>query len=130
MPADIMGAWLDDGTLSRLASQGVCDPSIWEQRYDPTCPSEFYRGCATLLTRIGDTFRANANVAALGQQIDAFDQVIKALPANEQRNGASFALMNVASYAQRGTVPQISATLAGELTCIARCFLQNQASGL
>jgi hypothetical protein len=125
-----MVPWLDDGALSRLASQGVADPSMWAQRYDPTSPSEFYRGYATLLVRIGDAFRSNANLAALGQLIDAFDLAIKALPANEQRNGASFALMNVASYAQGGTVPQISATLAAELTCIAHCFVHNQARGL
>lgn len=130
MSANLLVAWLDDGTLSRLASQGVCDPSIWTQRYDPTCPSEFYRGYATLLVRIGDAFRSNANLAALGQLIDAFDLAIKSLPADERRNGANFALTNVAGYAEVGTVPQISATLASELACIARCFAHNQARGL
>jgi len=38
--------------------------------------------------------------------------------------------MNVASYAQVGTVPQISATVAAELVCIAHCFFHNQARGL
>ncbi len=129
MSANIIGAWLGDGTLSRL-SQGVVDPSMWEQRYDPTCPSEFYRGYATLLARIGDAFRFNANLPALRQLIEAFDTAIKALPVDERRNGASFALMNVASYAEVGTAPQVSATLASELTCIARCFAHSQANGL
>jgi hypothetical protein len=129
MSANIMDDWLEDGTLSRLASREVAS-SIWAQRYDPTCPSEFYRGYATLLVRIGDAFRSNANLAVLGHLIDHFDLAIKALPANEQRNGASVALMNVASYAQVGTVPQISATLAAEIACIARCFVQNRARGL
>jgi len=117
---------LDDRTLSQLASQGVADPSMWAERYDPTCPSEFYRGYATLLARIGDAFQTNANLAALRQLIDAFDLAIKDLPANERRNGANFALMNIDSYAQQGTVPQISATLAAELTCIAHCFVHNR----
>lgn len=130
MSPNILVGWLDDGTLLRLASQGVADPSMWAQRYDPAFPSEFYRGYATLLVRIGDTFRSNANLAALGQLIDAFDLAIKGLPADERRNGANFALMNVAGYAQVGTVPQISATLAAELACIARCFANNQARGL
>jgi len=129
MSANILGAWLGDGALSQLASQGVVDPLMWAQRYDPTCPSEFYRGYATLLVRMGDAFRLNANLAALRQLINVFDPAIKALPADERRNGASFALMNVASYAQAGTAPQISVTLATELTCIARCFVHSQANG-
>jgi hypothetical protein len=146
---NVLGAWLDDGTLSHL-SEGVCMPHIWEQRYDPTCPSEFYRGYATLLFRISDdAFHSNANLAAL--LIDALDFVIKALPrfipatdrakalmekagvpivADERTYGASFALMNFASYAERGTAPEISATLRAELTCVARCFVHNQVAGL
>jgi len=129
MGASMISAWLDDGALSGIARQAVADPSIWAQRYDPTCPSEFYRGYATLLIRVRDAFRSNPNLATLRQLIDAFDTAIKNLPADERRNGASFALMNVASYAQRGTAPQISATLAAELTCIAHCFARNKAGG-
>ena len=130
MSANRLVPWLDDETLSRLASRGVADRSIWAQRYDPTCPSEFYRGYATLLVRVSDASRSNRSVAAVRQLIDALDVVIKGLPGDERRNGASFALMNVASYAHVGTVPQISATVAAELTCIAHCFIQNQARGL
>lgn len=130
LPINRLLPWLDDSGLLRLANQGVADPSMWAQRYDPTCPSEFYRGYATLLFRIGDVFQSSASLAALGQLIDAFDLAIKALPADERRNGADFALMNVASYAQVGTVSQISATLAAEFTCIARCFVHNQARRL
>jgi hypothetical protein len=130
MSGNLVIRWLDDRTLSSIANQGVCDRSIWQQRYDATCPSEFYRGYATLLTKIGDAFGSNSSLAVLYQLIDAFDLAIKALPANERRNGANFALMNVAAYAQAGTAPQVSATLAAELVCIARCFVQNQARGL
>ena len=130
MSANILLPWLDDATLSSLASQGAADPSMWAQRYDPMCPSEFYRGYATLLVRISDAFRSSANRAAIGQLINAFDLAIKAVPADERRNGANMALTNVASYAQVGTVPQISATLASERTCIAHCFVHNQARRL
>jgi len=123
-------SWLDDASLSRLASEGVSDPSIWAERYDPACPSEFYRGYATLLAQIGEAFRSNASLAALGQQIDGFDLAIKALPVDERRNGASYALVNASGYAQAGTVAQISATLVAELVCIARCFVQNRARQL
>jgi hypothetical protein len=130
MSVNMMITWLDDSTLSRLASRGIADPSIWAERYDPTCPSEFYRGYATLLGRIGEALRSNANAVALSHLIDEFDMAIKALPANERRDGAAFALMNVASYARAGTIPQISATLGVELTCIAHCFVHNQTRGL
>ncbi|MFO1124970.1 MAG: hypothetical protein U1E25_06605 [Methylocystis sp.] len=129
MSANFIGAWLDDDTLSRLANQGVVDPSMWAKLYDPTCPSEFYRGYATLLARMIDAFRASPNLASLYQLVEEADVTIKALPDDERRNGASFALANVAGYAQVGTAPQISATLAAELTCIARCFVHSQANG-
>jgi hypothetical protein len=130
MNANILLPWLDNSTLSRLASQGVADPSFWAQRYDPICPSEFYRGYATILLRSSDALRSNANLATFGHLIDTFDLAIKNLPADERRNGANFALMNVAAYAQVGMIPQISATLASELACIAHCFARNQALGL
>jgi hypothetical protein len=122
--------WLDDGTLSRIASRGVADPSIWAQRYDATCASEFYRGYASLLTQIGEALKPSSSLATLRHLIEVFDLEIKGLPADERRNGANFALMNVAAYAQAGTVPQVTATVAAELVCIARCFVHNQARGI
>lgn len=133
MSTGMIGAWLDDATLTHLAGRVVDEgtmAAMWAQRYDPTCPSEFYRGYATLLLRIGDAFRSNATVTALRQFVDAFDRDLKVLPDDERRNGAAFALMNVASYAQVGTSPQIAATLASETTCIARCFIHSRANGL
>jgi len=122
--------WLDDPTLSRIASREVSDPSMWAQRYDATCPSEFYRGYATLLAKIGEALKPSSSPAILHQLIDAFDLEVKGLSADERRNGANFALVNVAAYAQAGTVLQVSATVAVELVCIARCFVRNQARGL
>lgn len=130
MSANVAIWWLDNDRLLRLANEGPPVSSIMAQRYDATCPSEFYRGYATLLAQIGDALRTISSPTALYQLIDKFDLVIKALPADERRNGASFALMNVASYAQAGTVPQVSATIAAELVCIAHCFFRNQARGL
>jgi hypothetical protein len=67
--------WLDDGTLSRIASRGVADPSIWAQRYDAACPSEFYRGYASLLTQIGEALRPSSSLATLGHLIEVFEAV-------------------------------------------------------
>jgi hypothetical protein len=130
MNATTLGEWLADGTLSQLSKQGACDQSIWAQRYDATCPSAFYRGYATVLVRVGDEFRSNPDLVALGRLTDSLDLAIKSLAADERRNGASFALMNITSYARVGRAPQVSATLSAELTCIARCFVENQARGL
>jgi hypothetical protein len=122
--------WLDDAALSQQADHGAADPSMWGERYDPACPSEFYRGYATLLVRISDACGHDTDPAALGRLIDAFNREIKALPADELRNGAGFALMNVASHAEGGTMPQMKATLAAEVPCIARCFVHNHSRGL
>jgi hypothetical protein len=130
MSVNVPIAFVDDSTLSRIANAGTLDRSIFAQRYDPTCPSEFYRGYATILAGISEALEAISGLPALRQLIDEFDLAIKALPPSERQNGASFALMNVASYAQVGTVPQISATVDAELVCIAHCFFHNQARGL
>jgi hypothetical protein len=99
MSANTLAAWLDDVTLSNLAAQGAVNPSLWAARYDPTCPSEFYRGYATLVARVGEALRGSATSVALARLIDEFHQAIQTLPADERRNGANFALTNVASYA-------------------------------
>jgi hypothetical protein len=78
MSVNVLISWLDDGTLSRFANQGAPDSSIMAQRYDATCPSEFYRGYATLLAQIGGVFRTISSLTALCQLIDAFDLAIKA----------------------------------------------------
>ncbi len=130
MSVTVLNSWLDDGRLLQIANQGPPDSSIMAQRDEATCPSEFYRGYATILQQVGDAIRTISRSTTIDQLIDEFDDAIKALPTSERRNGASFALMNVASYAQAGTVRQVSATVASELVCIAHCFLRNQARGL
>jgi len=103
-------AWLDDQVLALYAKRGLRS-AIWAQRYDRSCPSDFYRGYATILLRVRNDFHSNPNVGALRRQIDAYDRRSRRFRRRE-RNGASFALMNIASYAQAGTPDQISATLA------------------
>ena len=122
--------WLDDISLSQIANQGTSDPSIWAERYDASCPSEFYRGYASLLAKVNNEFNSNPDISGLRHLVEAIHPVIQALPMDERRNGANFALINVAGYAQAGSVQQISATLNAELICIARCFLQNQSHGI
>ncbi len=125
-PAD----WYSDNNIALTVGQGAASPAIWAERYDPSCPSEFYRGYLSLLGWIRNGLRRNPTLPSLHKSIDAFDAAIKALPADEHRNGASFALMNLACYAEAGTIPQILATLDEEMVCIAHCFIQNRRLGL
>ena len=130
MSINLQNKWLDDDQLRQLAKQGIPVASITAHRYDAMCPSEFYRGYATLLFLINGAIRKVSGQKALIVLIDEFDSAIKVLPDDEQRNGASLALTNVASYARAGTVPQVAGTVAAELVCIAHCFVKNQARGL
>jgi hypothetical protein len=130
MSVNVRISWLDDDELLSISKRGVPKASIMAERCDATCPSEFYRGYATILGQIGDLFRTISSRTALSQLIDEFDLTVKSLPADERQNGASFALMNLASYAQAGTVPEVSTTVAAEIVCIAHCFFRNQARGL
>ncbi len=123
-------SWLDDAKLLSISKRGACNSSIMAQRYDATCTSEFYRGYATILAQISDLLPTLSSRAALSKMIDEFHLATQALPADERRNGASFALMNLASYAEAGTVPQVSTTVSAEIVCIAQCFYRNQARGL
>jgi hypothetical protein len=128
-PSPAPSGWYGDHDISRFAGQGAASPAIWSQRYDPSCPSEFYRGYLSLLGWVGNALRRNPTPASLHKSIGAFDATVKALPADERRNGASFALMNVAAYT-KGTIPQVLATLDAEIVCIAHCFIQNRKRGL
>ncbi len=121
-PAD----WYGDNDIALFAGQGAASPAIWAQRHDPSCPSEFYRGYLSLLGWISNALRRNPTLPSLRESIEAFNAAVKALPADERRNGASFVLMNVAYYAEAGTIPQILATLDAEIVCIAHCFIQNR----
>src|SRR5436190_225337 len=100
------------------------------QRYDATCPSEFYRGYATVLVQVKDALPKIAGLMALRQLVDQMDATIRSLPGDERRSGASFALTNVASYVQSGSQQQVAATLSAEVVCIANCFYRNRTLGL
>ena len=129
-PSPAPSGWYSDHDIAGFAGQGAASPAIWSQRYDPSCPSEFYRGYLSLLGWVGNALRRNPTPASLHNLIDAFDATVKTLPADERRNGASFALMNVAAYAKAGSIPQILATLDAEIVCIAHCFIQSRRRGL
>lgn len=123
-------AWLDYDALLHISERSAPDPSMMAQRYDATRSSEFYRGYATVVAQIADAIRMTSGPTVLRQQIDELDAAVMSVPDGECQTGASFALANVAGYAQNGTVPQVSVTLDAELVCIAHCFLRNQALGL
>jgi len=114
-------AWLSDEAMAQI-SYGPVDPqmraSIWRGRYVDDCPSECYRGAATMLSLL---------VEEMDQSLNA-----SSLPAdNNVRVGAFLTLANIASYAQ--TEPNINLLypfLQAELICTAQFFFQNRQKGI
>jgi hypothetical protein len=122
--------WYDDNDIALLVGKGAARPAIWDIRYDEFFPSEFYRGYLSVLGWIENAIRRNPTMRSLLECIDDFDVVVKALPADQRREGARFALSNVAEYANAGTIPEIRAALDVEMVCIAHCFVRNRNRGL
>jgi hypothetical protein len=119
--------WLSDEDLEELAAGPPAAEAIMSQRYDPACPSEFYRGYGSVLSWLTDGPFAGRG---LGEAIDEIDGILREVDAGEQLNGANFAVMNVAQYLNAAPVPQIVAHLGTEQVCIAQCFLRNRSAGI
>jgi hypothetical protein len=111
-------------------SRGALDQGIFNARYDPSCPSEFYRGYVSLLGWISKAIQQNPTLSSLRKSISAFHVAVDSLAHDQRQQGANFALMNVAAYADAGTIQQIQATLSAEMPCIAHCFIKNRQRGL
>ena len=129
-PSPAPAGWYGDNDIALIAGRGAASPALWSQRYDPSCPSEFYRGYLSLLGWISNALRRNPTLPSLRNSIHTFNASIEALPHDERRKGASFALMNVACYAEAGTIQQILATLDAEIVCVGDCYIKNRKRGL
>lgn len=125
--------YLRDDQLSAMLRPQVRQ-EIMQTRYDPACPSDWYRGYATGLVLARNAIRTAVNPAHALQLIDAADQGVPVPPgpgpASQDLAGLKFATMNACSYAQAaGNVQQIVSTLDEEMPVIARCFFANRQAG-
>jgi hypothetical protein len=128
-------AYLDDEQLVQLSTPPV-DKETLKIRYDPTCPSEWYRGYATGLMAARAELQQATTVSTAARLVDTLDQSIRAPedrsgPVSQPLAGFKFALMNAYLYAtSASSVQQILHTLDRELPCIAYGFLANRQRGL
>src|SRR5580704_14837386 len=103
--------WLTDAELDGLAQSAVADQAMTDQRFDPSCPSEFYRGYATILADLADTGPAPLRIDAFRRRVDDLDAAVSSVEDGERTNGASFALANAAQYAiNASSIGQIMTT--------------------
>jgi hypothetical protein len=83
-----------------------------------------------ILGWISKAIQQNPTLSSLRESISAFGVAVRSLARDQRQEGANFALMNVAAYANAGTIQQIQATLNAEMSCIAHCFIKNRQRGL
>jgi hypothetical protein len=123
--------WLKNKQIAGLQRPTV-NQELLQSRYDPSCPSEWYRGYVSVLWAIRSVIQAATTKGQLIKIVDGVEDSAKLLPADDQRRlGASFATMNVAEYTKAAsTVAQVINTLDLELPCIALCFSTNKQNGL
>jgi hypothetical protein len=132
---DAWPTYLDDDRLAQLRSPAI-DPRTLEIRYDPTCPSEWYRGYATGLIAARAELQQATTVGNAARLVDTLDQSIQAPddpagPVSQPLAGYKFALMNAYLYAtSASSVQQILHTMDLELPCIAYGFFANRQRGL
>lgn len=133
-----MNAWptyLDDERLAQLRSPAI-DQETLKIRYDPTCPSEWYRGYATGLMAARAELVQATTVSNAARLVDTLDQSFqvpddRSGPVSQPLAGYKFALMNAYLYAtSASSVQQILHTLDVELPCIAYGFFANRQRGL
>ncbi|MFE3194991.1 hypothetical protein ACFXHA_38710 [Nocardia sp. NPDC059240] len=120
-----MSYWMTDNQIGGLESVAHSDrETMMRDRWDPTCPSEFYRGYITMLDRILTALPRTCSLRQYLGCVDRADELVREWPGTEQRHaGARFAAMNAAQYATSGAaVDEITATMFYELSCIATCF--------
>ena len=126
------GLWLTGKQIAKLR-QPTINQNLMQARYDPSCPSEWYRGYVSAIWMIRNSMEGVTSLQRVKTIIESVDQSISAASAlgDERHNGAAFATANAAEYAKSAhTVAQVIHTLDLELPCIALCFSTNKENGL
>ncbi|MCM6775588.1 hypothetical protein NDR87_15070 [Nocardia sp. CDC159] len=116
--------WCTDAEIEAMQNYAPFDGNLARDRYDPTCPSEFYRGYLTALVALLQSVGPGDSMDRYRSVVTRIDDVLKTWSGhNDQRSGAAFAMTNAWQYSTAGVaVPQIVAFVRGEIACLAECF--------
>ncbi|MFC9436544.1 hypothetical protein [Nocardia sp. NPDC057030] len=116
--------WFTDGEIAAMRNYARFDGALMRDRYDPTCPSEFYRGYLTALVGLVQSIEPADSLDRYRSVVTHIDEVLKTWTGDQdQRTGGAFAMTNAWQYSTSGTsLPQIVAFLRGEIACLAECF--------
>jgi hypothetical protein len=132
---NIEQAWLPDSRLAAISRRPLAlqARSRWQSRYVPSCPSECYRGAATVMTLIIDGLRRGQRMDDLVDEIDRSLQA--ANPANGSWNdrnvGAGIANTNAYTYGHSGYgMDMVLMAMEAELICTAGFYFINKERGI
>lgn len=127
-------SWLKNNQLASLGARPLPEElrrAVWRSKYVPTCPSECYRGSATVLYTFLNGLQQGAGVNATLDEIDRSLRSSK-LPIDDNLSvGAFIALMSSTRSAENApNLAFLIQCLDMELTCIAQFFFENVRRGI
>jgi hypothetical protein len=127
-------AWLNDDQLTRISQRDIDQDTragVWRSRYVEDCPSECYRGSATVLSIVVEGMRQGLEANHMSNEVD-HGLKTSGLPEKDERTvGAFLANLNVTTYVEKAPSRQFLAqVLEAELICTAQFFLENRRKGL
>ncbi|MBB5913187.1 hypothetical protein BJY24_002054 [Nocardia transvalensis] len=116
--------WCTDAEIAAMRNYAHFDGALMRDRYDPTCPSEFYRGYLTALVGLVQSIAPTDPLDHYRSVVTRIDEILKTWTGQQdQRSGGAFAMTNAWQYSTSGaSMPQIVAFLRGEIACLAECF--------
>ncbi|RDI69285.1 hypothetical protein [Nocardia pseudobrasiliensis] len=116
--------WCTDAEIAAMQNYAHFDGALMRDRYDPTCPSEFYRGYLTALVGLVQSIGPADSLDRYQSVVTHIDDVLKSWTGQQdQLSGGAFAMTNAWQYSTSGaSTPQIVAFLRGEIACLAECF--------
>ena len=124
--------WCADDEIRALQGCAPFDNSLMQNRYEPTCPSEFYRGYLTPLVGLVQSVGVDDTVERYRWVANEIDETVKTWSGtSDQCSGAGFSMANAWEYSVSfASVAQILAFIRGEIACVAECFQIARVNGL
>ncbi|MFG1795056.1 hypothetical protein [Nocardia sp. NPDC049149] len=116
--------WCTDAEIAAMQNYARFDGTLMRDRYDPTCPAEFYRGYLTALVGLLQSIGTTDSLDHYRSVVTHIDEVLRSWTGHQdQRTGGAFAMTNAWQYSTSGaSMPQIVTFLHGEIACLAECF--------